>query len=1006
CGDYLPYETTVGAGNQLTYYPGCTGSTMLGPDRVYVLQKTGAGDLQIGLEITTPNVDLDIFLLSGDCNDYVCLGASTTSNAITNNEGIILEDAPVGTYYIIVDQQQAGLGADYRLEVSCGYLDCNDAVALTCGVPYHGNNIHGADDVSLYTCGNTLNVENNGPEIVHTFTTNEAGNVTINLSGLSANLELFLLADCDRGNCLAFSQNPGTNNEQVIRHLAPGTYYVVVDGYNGAISDYQLTVDCSQECQLSHIPTGTEDADCGQSNGVYNFSIYGGVGTYLATYTGPVSGSVVSHTGHFCLINLPPGTYTVSTQDGSGCVVTSTFVIGDNGNLVVSASPVSAGCGAEGAINVTVTGSNPPYTVYLSGTESATLLANSHSFTINNLAPGPYTILVVSEDGCSASATTHVEEVSGGLIVTATPYPAGCGELGRINFHVQNGTPNYTVHLSGPVTGSAIVGANNFNVINLPAGAYWATLTDAFGCSYSEAIVVPDSDMDVQVSTTSAACGNPGAALITINNGTPPFTINYYGPVSGTVTTSDASVIINDLTTGTYTFSVWDANGCDQSETAFVADEGGDLNVTISQGDGDCSGITAPVHLSISGGTPAYSVSYSGPINGTLAVDANGQASIDLPAGNYTFVVTDFAGCSYAESFTVVAPQGSLTFTAQTTSNECGQMQNVTGYIVGGNAPYTITVSSSCLAMDSVFVIYNTQFVLTNLANCAYQVSVSDANGCSAGQMITVDVLADLDLLQLTPVGGACDGSGYIDVVVTGGDDPYYLMWTGPVSGEVNLVTPTYRVEDLPAGDYTFSLVTNDGCTDEEVVTLNNGGNLELLSTLVFADCGQYDQIWNDIIGGTAPYTVEVIRLCDSLQETITVVGNGFELVDLIPCDYKIKVTDTNGCMTMNTVTVFPYQLFDLIPEQGLCGQPGQITVNVMNAASEAPYTVVYTGPQSGDFTLDGSLSATLSDLPACTYTFTVTDANGCFETETVILEDNPSDLDLLTALIYNACGQ
>ena len=1006
CGDYLPYETTVGAGNQLTTYPGCTGSYMLGPDRVYVLQKTGAGDLQIGLEITTPNVDLDLFLLSGDCNDYSCLGASTTSNAITNNEGIILEDAPVGTYYIVVDQQQAGIGADYRLEVSCGYLDCSDAIALDCGIPYHGSNINGADDVSLYTCGNTLNVENNGPEIVHSFTTNEAGSVTINLSGLTANLELFLLADCDRGACLAFSQHPGTSNEQIIRDLAPGTYYVAVDGYNGAISDYQLTVDCSQDCQLSHIPTGTENADCGQSNGVYNFSIYGGVGTYLATYTGPVSGSVVSQTGHFCFINLPPGTYSVTTQDGNGCTVTASFIIGDNGNLGVSATPISAGCGTEGALQVSVVGSNPPYTVYLSGTESATLQANNNSFTINNLSPGPYTVLVVSNDGCSASVTEHVEEVNGGLVVTATPYPAGCGELGRINFHVQNGTPNFTVQLSGPVTGSAVVGVNNFNVINLQAGAYWATLTDAFGCTYTEAIVVPNVDMDVQVSTTPASCGNPGAALVAIDNGTPPFTINYFGPVSGTISSSTSSSVINNLASGTYTFSVWDANGCDQSETAFVADEGGDLHVSISQGEADCSGTNGAVHLSISGGTPTYSVSYTGPVNGTISVDANGQATIDLPAGNYTFTTTDFAGCSYAESFTVVAPQGALNFTAQTTANECGQLQNITGYVVGGNAPYTVTVGSSCLASDSTFVLYNTQFVLANLANCTYQIAITDVNGCSAAQVTTIDAPADLDLLQLSPIGGACDGSGYIDVVVTGGDDPYYLMWTGPVSGHVNLVTPTYRVEDLPAGVYTFSLLTNDGCIDEEVVTLNNGGNLELLSTLVYADCGQYDQIWNDIIGGTAPYTVEVIRLCDGYEEIITVGGNGFELVDLIPCDYKIKVTDANDCMTMNTVTVFPYQLIDLIPEPGLCGLPGQITINVMNAASQGPYNVAYTGPQSGNFTLGSSYTTTLNNLAAGVYTFTVTDVNGCFETEIVNLEDNSSDLDLLTALIYNDCGQ
>jgi hypothetical protein len=237
CGDYLPNETTVGAGNQINSYPGATGVLMQGPDRVYVFEKTSAGDIQVGLEIMTPGLNMDMFLLTGDCGNYTVVGSSTTSNSQTNNEGIVLEDAPNGTYYIVVDQGSAGVGGDYRLELSCGYLDCSQSVPLTCGVTFNGTNAGGTDDVSTYTCGQTLNVENNGPEIVHTFTTTEAGLVTIDLTGLNANLELFLLSSCSRRNGLAYSQNAGTNNEQISRHLPAGTYYGVVYGYNGAISN-------------------------------------------------------------------------------------------------------------------------------------------------------------------------------------------------------------------------------------------------------------------------------------------------------------------------------------------------------------------------------------------------------------------------------------------------------------------------------------------------------------------------------------------------------------------------------------------------------------------------------------------------------------------------------------------------------------------------------------------------------------------------------------------------
>ncbi|PHI20140.1 hypothetical protein CEQ90_09325 [Lewinellaceae bacterium SD302] len=1005
CGDYLPNETTIGAGNQITSYPGCSSSAMMGPDRVYVVQKTGAGDLQIGLEIMTPGLDMDIFLLAGDCNDITCLASSTTSNTITNNEGILLEDAPVGTYYIVVDQQQAGVGGNFRLEVSCGYLDCSNSVPLDCGVTYNGSNINGNDDVSLYTCGNTMNVENNGPEVVHTFTTSETGTVTINLTGLSQNLELFLLSSCDRGACLEFSQNPGTNNEQIIRNLPAGTYYVVVDGYNGAISNYSLNVDCNQTCNLVLQPTGTTDADCGQNNGVFNFSVYNGSPTYVATYTGPISGSAVSNTGHFCFVNLPAGTYTYTVQDGSGCTITSTFTIGDQGDLELVLNPFNAGCGSAGAIGVTVGGSLPPFTVVLSGPTTTVQTVNSQSFNLNDLPAGAYTVSVTNSSGCSATESTYISQGNGNLSFVATPFPEGCGNPGRIHIDVVNGQPDFLVQLSGVVNGSAMVDTDDFNIIDLPAGVYQVTITDAFGCSSQQTVVVPSGELEVQVTANPATCGEAGSAVVSVFSGTPPYTVNYFGPSSGSVVSSNNSILIDDLLSGAYTFSVWDNNGCDITETVYVGSSGSDLQLVVGQASGDCSGNTTPVTFNISGGTPSYSLTYSGPASGTVVINGSGVSSLELPPGNYTFFVTDFAGCTTVESFTVVPPQTGLNVNATLANNGCGQLQDIVTTISGGSAPFFVTVTNNCGLPSQTFMTFNTQFTLDDTENCLYNISVEDANGCSGSDQITVNA-GNADLLTLIAGDGACGSTGFIDIIVSGGDDPYYITWTGPVSGNVALISPTYRIEDLPSGTYTVSIITNDGCTDEETIVLNNnGGTIDLISTLVFADCGQYDQIWNDIIGGTPPFTVEIVRLCDGDSTGFLTNDDGFELVDLIPCDYKIKVTDANGCMTMNTVTVFPYQLFDAIPDPGICGQPGQIQINIMNAASSAPYQVSFTGPQNGSFPTNNT-SFLLSNLMPGTYTITITDNNGCAETETVELEESFNDLDIQVAVISNDCGQ
>jgi len=1009
CGDYLPYETTIGAGNQISSYPGATGALMRGPDRVYVFEKTSAGDLQVGLEITTPGLNMDIFLLTGDCGNYNVVGHSTTSNSQTNNEGIVLEDAPNGTYYIVVDQAAAGVGGDYRLELSCGYLDCSERVPLSCGVTYNGTNAGGNDDVSTYTCGPTLNVENNGPEVIHTFTTTSAGLVTIDLTGLTSNLELFLLSECSRRSCLQFSQHPGTASEQIVRNLPAGTYYVVVDGYNASVSDYSLTVDCASACNLNIGSVSQTGTGCGQSGGSYSFRVSGGTPTYSAHYVGPVCRAAVSHDGRFTFSHLPPGDYTTTVEDGNGCHVVFPFTIGSgSSSLAGTATPTAAGCGQEGSIEVGLTtAGSAPYTVYLSGDLTRTFSTRSINFVITPLAAGNYTVAVVDAGGCSFTRHVSVGTSSGNLDVTARAEPAGCdGTPGQIVVQAPDGVLPYQVHVSGPVTGGATVNGYNFRVRTLPAGQYTFTLTDAFGCSYTEILTVEGGALETTVSATPANCSLPGAARVNISSGTAPYTINYSGPVSGTLNNADQITVINNLPGGTYNFSIWAADGCDQSTTVFIDDNGGNLDLNVVQIASACDGNNSSIQLLLNGGTPNYTVTYSGPVSGSTTVDGTGTGLIDLPAGTYTFTATDFGACSATTEITVNGGLSGANQSSFAYGAGCGQLDNIRTLLSLGEAPFEVTVTSdACPSTNTNFTSTNPIFELTDLPNCTYIIQVIDANGCSTSRTVTIDVDPDADFLTLSTRDGSCGGLGAIDLAISAGEGPYFINWTGPVSDSVNLLAQSYRARDLPAGTYTFNLTNAAGCESTRSITLLNDGTLEVVSSVVADDCGRPDQIWNDIEGGTGPYVVEVVRLCDNQVVSVDVSGAGFEIVDLIPCDYKIKVTDANGCMTMRTVTVDPYQLFNIIVTDGSCDQTGSIEVMVMNSNAVGPYTITYSGPASGTIAdADGLL--TLNDLPGGTYTILVTDVNGCTETETATVAEITTDLELQTALINNDCGQ
>ena len=126
----------------------------------------------------------------------------------------------------------AGVGAVSEI------LDCSRAVPLAFNQPINGNNSGGPTNVSNYAC---TTYSQWGPEDVYRLVLPGPVTVTVTLDSLEADLDLFLLAQCDRDSCLAASVLGGTSPDDITTVLASGTYYVVVDGYVGNTSPYRLT---------------------------------------------------------------------------------------------------------------------------------------------------------------------------------------------------------------------------------------------------------------------------------------------------------------------------------------------------------------------------------------------------------------------------------------------------------------------------------------------------------------------------------------------------------------------------------------------------------------------------------------------------------------------------------------------------------------------------------------------------------------------------------------------
>ena len=152
----------------------------------------------------------------------------------------------------------------------CGEApECAPEATLGCGDVVVGRN----DDVGStqltwqYGCKSWVY---SGPERSFEVVTGLDEPVTVRLEGLSADLDVMALAStaCDGTDCLVTSSNPDASDEALTYDAtADEAVVVVVDGWEGAVSDFVLSVDCVGAPPADSSPTGDTSVDTGSTAG-------------------------------------------------------------------------------------------------------------------------------------------------------------------------------------------------------------------------------------------------------------------------------------------------------------------------------------------------------------------------------------------------------------------------------------------------------------------------------------------------------------------------------------------------------------------------------------------------------------------------------------------------------------------------------------------------------------------------------------------------------------------
>ena len=498
-----------------------------------------------------------------------------------------------------------------------------------------------------------------------------------------------------------------------------------------------------------------------------------------------------------------------------------------------------------------------------------------------------------------------------------------------------NGSFQYQWTFPAPGTGQQAGSAATL----LCPGIVTVTVTDSFGCTDVETSNVGSaaSPSGIVTATAETSYGaEDGTATVTPSGGVPPYNFTW----SNSATTAS----ISQLAPGGYWVQVTDGQGCDTTISLVIAAFNcGSFAANVSVSTVTCfSGNDGALTALPTGGTSPYSYIWS---NGSTAQQATG-----LVAGNYFVTVTDANGCPVEMNGTVPEPSQLLaaaTATNETANNAQDGTATVSGS--GGTPGYTYQWSNDA----------NTAF-LNNLVPGTFTVTVTDAAGCTATALATVQAFSCAGFLPaIFSIDISCFGSsdGVATAIPSGGTPGYTYVWSNSQT--------TQTVTNLPPGAYSVTVTDGAGCSSQLSTTIQQPAQLVPNATAnAETSAGAHDGTASvNPSGGTPPYSIFWSN--GSSAMTIT---------NLAPGTYTVMVIDGNNCQASQTVTVAAATGCSIATETS------SVPASCPNVADGSAEVTSVSGGQApyGYLWSNGSTTFFANNLVAGNYSVTITDGNQC----------------------------
>ena len=732
--------------------------------------------------------------------------------------------------------------------------------------------------------------------------------------------------------------------------MTAGSYYMYCVA-NGIASDSLLFVDSTASLSSSLTPP----AICSGANFTYvpTSATAGATFSWTRPAVTGISNAAIttaqSTNPNETLVNTTSAPVTVNydyTVTGAGCSNNQTVavVVNPKPTAGFTAFPLSS-CSLPDSVtftNTTVAGST--YTWYFGDNSTSSVTSPGHSYT----TAGSFTVKLVANSACGADSMTqaaYVVATPPAAPVVTSPVNVSCGGTATLQ-----ATGTDTLKWFSQPTGGTVLGT----------GTSYTTTALSNNTTYYVESYSPSTPSYCPPLTDGFGTGANFSST------------NYHGEVFNVNQACTlVSVLVYSAAAGNRTITLKDASS-NVLQTAVVNIPNGTstvtLNFPLSVGTGyqlGCGDNVTATNLYRNATGVAFP--YSDP-SGFVTITGN-----DIPDAMHYYYFYDWklegAPCISARTPVAVNITNGLTINANVTAVAChgGSNGSATLTPAGGTPAYTYTWSNG-----------QTTATLTGASAATYTVTVHDAGGCSGTASESITQPAALNV-SVTPVSASCGSStGSATATATGGTSAYSYTWSNAATG----ATAT----GLAPNTYTLTVTDAHSCTATAQTVVSNSGSLNVVATGTNADC-------NGALTGSA--SVNVSGSVGTITYHWSNGASTATVSNIAAGTYTVTVSDVGGCSGTSSASVSqPAALnVSVTSTNSGCGAP-----NGSAAASVSGGTSAYTYMWS-----NAATTATISGLPAATYSLTVTDNHLCTATSSAVIT-NSGQLNITTSTTSTSC--